>query len=325
MYKNKGSRDDKANYRNLVMLSVSAKLVARIAASRLSAWCETWLSEEQNGFRPRRGIDDVQQFIRRVIEEVSVSSSSDVLGITCFDIVRAYTRVCRVALWQLLDRVGVPPSFVSVLKALHDHTKFRVFIHNGYSAPWLTERGLREGCPSSPTLFSIFHHAIMLTFRARRAALSSVQHVQPGIQWNYKVDVRLTRTGHSKHTARGVVSTIVGDVEFADDTALLGWMDELQGAEALFVQALRDWEQEEHSGKREKLVLVPGGRGGTDVLNQFEARLLKHLGATHCDNADQWAETKKRVQAGFFAVKRISILVPWNTPRARQWSWVVTG
>ena len=36
MFKHKGDRTDKANYRNLVMLSVSAKLVARIAATRLS-------------------------------------------------------------------------------------------------------------------------------------------------------------------------------------------------------------------------------------------------------------------------------------------------
>ena len=34
MFKNKGSREEKNNYRNLVMLSVSAKLVTRVAATR---------------------------------------------------------------------------------------------------------------------------------------------------------------------------------------------------------------------------------------------------------------------------------------------------
>ena len=116
MYKNKGDRHDKANYRNLVMLSVSAKLVARIAASRLSKWLETWMPEEQNGFRPGRGIDDVQQFVRRVLEEVSVASTSVPVGFTCFDLVRAYTRVCRTALWKLLHRLGVPEPFLRVLR-----------------------------------------------------------------------------------------------------------------------------------------------------------------------------------------------------------------
>ncbi|CAE7729143.1 HFA1 [Symbiodinium sp. CCMP2592] len=218
MYKNKGSKDDKNNYRNLVMLSVSAKIVARIAASRLSKWLETWMPEEQNGFRPGRGIDDVQQFVRRLLEEVSVSAKS----------------ACR---------------------------------------------------------------------RARAAESSGGT---PGITWSYKVDGKLVRSGHARHSSRGVKSSVVGDVEFADDTALLGWVEELRVAEQLFVQTLRDWEQEEHRGKREKLMLVPGGRLIWEVLNEFEAKTLKHLGATHCDNADQWAETKKRVQAGFYAVKRVA-------------------
>ena len=117
MFKNKGSRSKKPNYRDLVMFSVSAKLVARMVASRLGKWVEEWLPDEQNGFRPRRGIDDVQQFVRRLLEEVSVSAKSGDIGFTCFDIVRAYTRVCRVALWQLLSRLGVPSAFIKILKA----------------------------------------------------------------------------------------------------------------------------------------------------------------------------------------------------------------
>ena len=282
------------------MLSVSAKLIARIAASRLSQWAETWMPEEQNGFRPGRGIDDAQQFVRRLLEDVSVSAASEQVGLTCFDIVRAYTRVCRVALWQLLRHLGLPHTFIRLLKALHDHTTFQVFIHNGYSSPWLTERGLREGCPSSPVLFSVFPFAVMSTFRKRRQANAEALSTVPGVPWCFKVDGRLTRQGKARHSSRQFKEVIIGDVEFADDTALMGPVEELAAAEKLFVQTLRDWDQREHEGRREKLILVPGGRGKFDVLHRFEARLLKHLGATHTDNADQWAETKKRVQAGFF-------------------------
>ena len=317
MFKNKGSRSDKSNYRNLVMLSVSAKLVARMAASRLGKWVEEWLPDEQNGFCPRRGIDDVQQFVRRLLEEVSVSAKSGDIGFTCFDIVRAYTRVCRVALWQLLSRLGVPSAFIKILKALHEHTQFRVFVHNGYSSAWFTDRGLREGCPSSPVLFSIFHHAIMVTFRSRREAQAVTAGRNPGVPWAFKVDGHITRTGNARHSSRGVRSEVVGDIKFADDTALFGWLDELCDAEKLFVQTLLDWGQEEHAGKREKLILLSQGRLPMDVLNQFESRTLKHLGALHSDNADQWPETKKRVQAGFYAVKRVAKY--WSLGTNRGW------
>ena len=75
----------------------------------------------------------------------------------------------------------------------------------------------------------------------------------PGITWCFKVDGKLTRTGRARHSSRGVQEVTVGDVEFADDTGLLGQVDELVGAEKVFVQTLRDWEQQEHQGKREKL------------------------------------------------------------------------
>ena len=321
MFKNKGSRRDKNNYRNLVMLSVSAKLVARIAATRLNHWAASFLPEEQHRFRTGRGIDDAHQVARRVIEEITVAAgdlnNSRCFGLTCFDIVRAYTKVCRSALWVLLDHLGVPHSFSQVLRALHEHTTFMVQIHDGFSEPWFTERGLREGCPSSPILFSLYHHAVLLTFRARRLLSAESLGQQAGLVWSFKVDGNITRSGRAKGVSQGVWSTTLGDIEFADDTALLGEVEELASAELIFTQTLRDWGQQEHPEKREKLILQPGGRVKTNVFNEFEVQFLKHLGATLTDNADQWAETKKRVQAGSFAVKRIAKLWSLGTHRGR--------
>ena len=43
----------------------------------------------------------------------------------------------------------------------------------------------------------------------------------------------------------------------------------------------------------------------------------KHVGATLTDNAEKWAETKKRVQTRFFAVRRIAKLWSLGTHRGR--------
>lgn len=317
VFKNKGDRNDRNNYRNLVMLSIAAKLVARIVASRLSVWAEPLLSEEQNGFRQTRGIDDAHQLARRIIEEVVISKHDKTVAITCFDIKRAYTRVCRSALWILLARLGVPIPFLQVLKALHEHTKLQVFIHNGYSSSWLTDRGLREGCPSSPILFNLFHTFIMRTFRARRATLAAQHSLPPGLPWDFKVDGRLTRTGNAKLSSRGVQSVCLGDVEYADDTQIYGFEEEVTLAEQLFEKTLIDWEQQENTDKRERLILCTGGRTATEVLNQFEHKTIKHLGAFLNDSADYWTDTKKRVQAGFFAVRRVARLWSLGTAHGR--------
>ena len=58
------------------------------------------------------------------------------------------------------------------------------------SLAWMTvpERSLREGCPSSPILFNVYHHCSMEVFRARRARKALELQSEPGILWNYKVD-----------------------------------------------------------------------------------------------------------------------------------------
>ena len=48
---------------------------------------------------------------------------------------------------------------------LHGGTSYKVRVHGGLSAPFIMERGLREGCPSSPVLFNIYHAAVMMDFR----------------------------------------------------------------------------------------------------------------------------------------------------------------
>ena len=64
------------------MLSVAAKLIARIAATRLSEWAEQFMAEEQQGFRRRRGIDDAHQVARRIIEEGVLSRHSERVAVT---------------------------------------------------------------------------------------------------------------------------------------------------------------------------------------------------------------------------------------------------
>eukprot|EP00974_Lingulodinium_polyedra_P111817 10815071-Lingulodinium_polyedra.AAC.1 len=69
---------------------------------------------------------------------------------TFFDIEKAYPRVCRDALWEVMERRGCDKRMMGVCRALHEHTAYSARVHGGESRYWLPDRGLREGCPSSP-------------------------------------------------------------------------------------------------------------------------------------------------------------------------------
>eukprot|EP00973_Karenia_brevis_P017579 2410967-Karenia_brevis.AAC.1 len=84
---------------------------------------------------------------------------------------------------------------ISVCKALHEFTEYQVKIYGGLSSLWSPDRGLREGCPSSPPLFNIYHDGVMQDFRARRAKAAEESGTVPGVKWHYKVDGKLIKTG----------------------------------------------------------------------------------------------------------------------------------
>eukprot|EP00435_Cladocopium_sp_Y103_P060232 s395_g22.t1 len=99
-----------------------------------------------------RGVDDALQLSRRIAEEVARVDSDEVVLLRFFDIEKAYPRVCREAMWEVLRRRGCPAGMVKVLQGLHEHTGMKVRIYGGCSGAYCPERGLREGCPSSPVL-----------------------------------------------------------------------------------------------------------------------------------------------------------------------------
>ena len=60
---------------------------------------------------------------------------------------------------------GAPREIVKTCKALHEETNYQVRIHKGLSSIYQADKGLREGCPSSPPLFKLYHHAVLEDYR----------------------------------------------------------------------------------------------------------------------------------------------------------------
>ena len=72
--------------------------------------------------------------LRRVVEEVATSTDGgDGVELSFHDIEKAYPRVCRGALWDLLLRWGCDPSLLRVVQMLHGGTSYRVRVHGGLS------------------------------------------------------------------------------------------------------------------------------------------------------------------------------------------------
>ena len=311
LWKRKGDKADKNTWRGVTLLSVGTKVMARLVTNRLARWSDTWLHEAQAGFRAGRGVDDAQQVSRRVAEEIARCNSDEVVLLRLFDIEKAYPRVCRPAMWRVLERRGCPEGMIKVLKAIHNHTNMKVRVHDGCSSVYVPERGLREGCPSSPVLFNIYHDAVMEDFRVRRAAAAQEVGQLPGLEWEYKVDGRLRK----RHTVRQQAGhatqvDVIGDFVYADDTGIVGVAEEAAGAEKLFGQVLRDWEEKLHPDKTEGLRLSGSARQLTDVRGQGEASCVRHVGAWVAESGRTVDETAKRRST--IALKTTAVAKSWT-------------
>ena len=107
-----------ANYRGITLLSLPGKVYSKVLERRVWLIVESWIEEEQCGFRPGHGTTDQLFTLAGVLEgawEYPVHM--------CFvDLKKAYDWVSREVLWEELREYGVRapflgPSNLYILKA----------------------------------------------------------------------------------------------------------------------------------------------------------------------------------------------------------------
>ena len=112
----KGDKTECGNYRGISLVSHTGKVLLKVVARRLSAYCEAkgLLPKEQCGFRPDRSTSDMMLVVRR-LQQVQVGRKAGVSLHMCFiDLQKVYDTVDRTLLWQVLTRIGVPPQMIAV-------------------------------------------------------------------------------------------------------------------------------------------------------------------------------------------------------------------
>eukprot|EP00438_Fugacium_kawagutii_P009511 Skav209387 [mRNA] locus=scaffold3334:137441:141157:+ [translate_table: standard] len=317
LWKKKGDRKNKNTWRGITLLSVGSKVVARICALRLSRWCAPWLNKMQFGFRAGSGIDDIQQLSRRLLEEAAQSQHPHTYLFRFYDLEKAYPKVVRHGLWQLLELKGCPRSFLRILQAIHDSSSSKVKFQGLESSSFTPGRGLREGCPSSPILFNIFHSGVMEVFRKRRERVAATAGHTAGIPWVYKVDGRVAkRKTDREEVNRNIKRTRFGDMAYADDTAIMGVEQEVLEAEPILIRTIQDFDGKVNEGKTEGLRVAASPN--VELKAELgESHAVKHVGAVLSDRAHHVQATAQAVTKGIGRVEAIS--KAWlGGPRNRQ-------
>ena len=190
----KGQRDNINNYRGVCLQSMASRILARVMASSLRTWAEAVevLYENQDGFRIGRSTADAAQICVRLHEEaglyVNESNSTEPWTpvATLLDIKKAYPRVNRPILWNMLKKYGMKEECIRILRGLHEETEYSVRGREENSDSWRPLRGLREGCATSPVLFNIYHSAAMRQAAEDRTTSAHEKGLKVGIELSWR-------------------------------------------------------------------------------------------------------------------------------------------
>ena len=129
LWKRKGNKKDKNTWRGITLLSVGSKLLARVVATRLRWWFDGHLGLHQFGFRRGKSVDDALQVSRRLVEVATSNDGGEGNELSFQDIEKAYPKLCRGALWDLLLGWDCDLSLLRVIQMLHGGTSYKVRVH----------------------------------------------------------------------------------------------------------------------------------------------------------------------------------------------------
>ena len=202
----KGDLSQPDNHRGIMLLEVAYKIIAIVLQARLRPIEESLDHETQCGFRPGRGCCDSIFTVKLALKKRREHGLES--WVFFLDLVKAFDRVPRELLWQILKKFGVPSKLISILRSLHARVNMK-FTVDGVTHIITCIIGVKQGDILGPILFNFFMAAIMISWR--------IIYDGPLCLFRSKPDYVMT--GRS-YRARGDEFSLL-DSEYADDTAIL--------------------------------------------------------------------------------------------------------
>jgi hypothetical protein len=181
-------------FRPIALTNCSFKIFSKCATNRLGFVSEDLISQNQTAFI--KGIYILESVVvaHEIIHDVAHSSQSSF--IFKLDYEKAYDKVNREFMFEMLERKGFSSRWLKILRSLLNKGSVGVRINDENSDFFLTGKGVRQGDPISPILFNFM--ADVFT----RMLLKAATH------------------GHISGLVQSMTHTGVISMQYADDTLL---------------------------------------------------------------------------------------------------------
>ena len=212
----KGDKGDCNNYRGISLLSVTGKVFARVLLPRLQQIASRIYPESQCGFRSGRSTVDMIFSVRHIQEKCTEQRQP--LHTAFVDLTKAFDMVSRHGLFAVLQKLGCPPTLLSLTRSLHYNMSAVVSFDGSMSDNFPIRCGVKQGCVLAPTLFGIFL-SVLLQYAF------NTHEDEDSVYLHTRSDGKLFNLAHLRAKTK-VRTILVLELLFADDAALVSYSAE---------------------------------------------------------------------------------------------------
>ncbi|KAL3679838.1 hypothetical protein R1sor_022794 [Riccia sorocarpa] len=162
-------KDDKSRLRDwlpISLLGITYKIISKLLAERLKPMLPGLVNDQQIGFVPGRSIFDVILVVKLGQEWAQTTGQKRIF--LKLDFVKAYDRVNHNYVWRVLDTMGFGSQFITLLKGLVENATSVVHLNGAFTRDVQLERGVRQGCPIAPMLFTLSTQPLMELLRSEQ-------------------------------------------------------------------------------------------------------------------------------------------------------------
>ena len=163
-----------SSYRPISPINADVKIICKALAKRLEKITPFIIHPDQTGFiKGRHSSTNIHSFIhlsstnmRRLINLIDSSTINRVETIIfSLDAEKAFDRVNWKFLFATLNKFGFGPNFIDWISILYSSPNACVKTNDQTSPSFSLQRGTRQGCPLSPSLFAIFIEPLAAAIR----------------------------------------------------------------------------------------------------------------------------------------------------------------